>query len=317
VPEVEFPRGLVVEQNMTTGLGMADRPIGEHEFGGASTDLKLSLIEAYLATFTIALRRRYPNLWYIDAFAGTGVRTIKHAAREGDLFSEPSDPRIEDRRGSALIAINTKPAFDQLVFIDLRAKHFRALLALKEEYSDRNVLVLRGNANEIVSNIVHARHWRDTRAVMFLDPYGLQVDWVTLEAIRKTEAIDVWYLVSLEGLFRQAALDRSRIQPECRVRLTRMLGTPEWETDWYEPQRQLDGSLNYRRTASVDDIARYVHRRLQSLFPAVLEPLRLRNKKGGPAFALFFAISNPDPKAIELATRIASHILASGRASQV
>ena len=98
-----------------------------------------------------------------------------------------------------------------------------------------------------------------------------------------------------------------------------MLGTPAWEADWYEAgaQSNLDGSSDYRRTASVDDIARYVHGRLLSLFPAVLEPLRLRNRNGGPAFALFFAMSNPDPKAIELATRIAGHILASGIASQV
>jgi three-Cys-motif partner protein len=289
----------------------------EHEFGGASTDLKLSLIEAYLAAFTRALRRKYPNLWYIDAFAGTGVRTIKHPGEAGDLFSAPSDPRTEDRRGSALIAINTKPAFDHLIFIDLRAKHYKALMALKEEHADRSIFVVRGNANEIVRNIVAAHRWRDTRAVMFLDPYGLQVDWLTLEAIRKTAAIDVWYLVSLEGLFRQAPLDRSKIAPECRSRLTRMLGTPDWETDWYEAQVNLDGSSDYRRTATVDDIARYVRRRLASLFPAVLGPLRLRNKNGGPAFALFFAMSNPDPKAIEVATRIAGHILASGSASQV
>jgi three-Cys-motif partner protein len=289
----------------------------EHEFGGVSTDLKLSLVEAYLGAFTRALRRKYPSLWYIDAFAGTGVRTIKHVGGEGDLFSEPSDPRTEDRRGSALIAINTKPAFDQLIFVDLRAKHFKALLALREEHTDRRIFVVRGNANEIVRNIVTAHRWNDTRAVMFLDPYGLQVDWATLEAIRKSEAIDVWYLVSLAGLFRQAPLDRSKIAPECRVRLTRMLGTPDWEADWYAPQANLDGSLDYRRTASVDDMARYVHRRLQSLFPAVLEPLRLKDKNGGPAFALFFAMSNPDPKAIEVATRIAGYILASGIASQV
>jgi three-Cys-motif partner protein len=291
----------------------------DHEFGGASTDLKLSLVEAYLSAFTRALRRKYPNLWYIDAFAGTGVRTIKHAAQEGDLFSEPTDPRTEDRRGSALIAINTKPAFDQLIFIDLRAKHYKALVALRADHPDRNILVLRGNANEIVRTIVGGRPWRDTRAVMFLDPYGLQVDWVTLEAIRKTEAIDVWYLVSLAGLFRQAPLIRSKIAPECRTRLTRMLGTPDWETDWYRggAQSNLDGTLDYRRTASVDDMEGYVRRRLQSLFPAVLEPLRLKNKKGGPAFALFFAMSNPDPKATEVATRIANYILTSGIASQV
>jgi hypothetical protein len=42
------------------------------------------------------------------------------------------------------------------------------------------------------------------------------------------------------------------------------------------------------------------------------------DKLGGvPMSALFFAISNPAPKAIGLATKIADHILKTGRSSQV
>lgn len=292
----------------------------EHEFGSDETDLKLSLVSAYLGRFTTALRRKYPNLWYIDAFAGTGVRTVKHDPHEGDLFTAPRDARTEDREGSALLAINTKPAFTQLVFIDLRARHYKALLALQMAHRDRSIYVIRGNANEIVTNIARSKDWRSTRAVLFLDPYGMQVEWETLQAIRRTEAMDIWYLVSLAGLYRQAALDRSRITPESRRRLSRMLGTEAWLDDWYSPHLQasiLDGSRGYSRSATVDDMVLYVRKRLETLFPAVLEPLRLRNKKGGPAFALFFLMSNPDPKAIKVATGIANHILASGKASQV
>jgi three-Cys-motif partner protein len=53
----------------------------DHEFGAQHTELKLSIIEAYLKRFMTALRPRFAELWYIDAFAGTGSRTEPKRAR--------------------------------------------------------------------------------------------------------------------------------------------------------------------------------------------------------------------------------------------
>ena len=39
---------------------------------------------------------------------------------------------------------------------------------------------------------------------MFLDPYGMEVEWKTLQAVAATRAIDVWFLFPLAGLYRQA-----------------------------------------------------------------------------------------------------------------
>src|SRR3984893_12705789 len=59
----------------------------DHEFGSQDTDLKLSVVETYLRTYTRALTGKWPEIWYIDAFAGTGSRTVRVAARGGDLFA--------------------------------------------------------------------------------------------------------------------------------------------------------------------------------------------------------------------------------------
>ena len=100
-----------------------------------------------------------------------------------------------------------------------------------------------------------------------------------------------------------------------------MIGTPDWETAWYQRARHTDllGEVDgiHARTAEVDDMEKYFGERLRGLFPKVLVPLRLNDDRGIPQFALFFAISNPAPKAIGLATKIAGHILRSGRVSQV
>jgi three-Cys-motif partner protein len=303
------------------------RTLNDHEFGGLSTDLKLSMVEGYLQAFTVALRPHFSRLVYIDAFAGTGARTVKHGAKPANLLEEATEARIERRRGSAQIALDVKPPFDELIFIDMKKSHHRALLQLAAANPSRSITVLRGDANTKLLEAIRGRSWSSARAVLFLDPYGMHVDWTTLEAVRKTGAIDVWYLVSLAGLYRQAPRERTKLTDKKRAAITRLLGTSEWEDAWYadkpspfhllEGLEAFNGPPNMHRTAEVDDIAAYVKKRLEYLFPAVLPPLTLKNNGGKPAFLLFFAVANPRGAAIGVATKIARHILKAGSSSQV
>lgn len=302
----------------------------DHEFGSVSTDLKLSMVEGYLSAFTRALRPKFGQLWYIDAFAGTGNRTIRHAAQPAGMWTEAVEARVERRRGSAEIALHVSPAFDRLIFIEKKKSHYEALLHLKAAHPHRKIDVARGDANELVLAALKGQSWAGVRAVMFLDPYGMHLDWTTLEAIRQTKAIDIWYLVSLSGLYRQAPRDRGKLSEQKRSAITRTFGTSRWEQEWYPqsklgdlfadldddltPAERLEGP---RRVADVSQIEAFALKRLRDLFPAVLPPLRLHNDSGSPMFSLFFATSNDDPKAIGLASKIAGHILASGRASHV
>ena len=292
--------------------------LGDHEFGSVSTDLKLELLQAYLKAFTRALRAKFNYLWYIDAYAGTGRRTVKILARDPDLLDEGVEAEIIQRRGSAQIAIDTDPAFNRLIFIDLNRRHVTALKELKQKYETvkRRIDVVRQDANVAICELIKGHNFAGTRAVMFLDPYGLSVSWETLEAVAETGAIDVWYFVSLEGLFRQAAHDQAKINDKKRAAITRMLGTADWEADWYavRPSHDLFGNNDSsQRVADIDAMEAYVQKRLEVLFAKVLPPLRLKNKAGVNSAALFFAISNTDGRAIGLATRIASAVLNNGR----
>lgn len=286
--------------------------MADHEFGNVSTDLKLSLIEAYLNAFTTALRSQFPELWYIDAFAGTGERVIRQVAIAKDLLPGIEE-RIERRRGSAKIALDVSPGFDRVIFMEKKKAYCKALERLREQYPGRVIDIVRGDANTAIAREIDARNWVGKRAVIFLDPYGMAVNWTTLELIRKTEAIDVWYLVSLAGLFRQATRDPAKMDEKKRAAITRMLGTEEWIHAWYNRPKSNDlfGEHDhvYQRTADVESIEGFVGARLKTLFPKVLAPKRLKNAAGVPMFSLFLAISNPAPKAIGLATRIGNSIL--------
>lgn len=295
-----------------------------HRFGSASTELKLDVIGAYLRAFTTALQRQFPELLYIDVFSGSGAREVLHKAEPANLIEEAREEWIEERRGSARIALDTQPPFTKLIFIEKKQAFCRALEELAAGYPGREVEVFRGDANDTILKAIN-RSWSVARAVMFIDPYGMQLSWSTLEAIRHTEAVDVWYLVTLQGLCRQATKDRRDITAKKRAALNRMLGTEEWEPAWYTPESagtlfEFIGEqpfMGNERIADVAEMEAFVGHRLRTLFPKVSGPLRFKTKNGAPGFALFFASSNPSPKAYGLAAKIAESILDVGKLSQV
>jgi three-Cys-motif partner protein len=102
----------------------------DHEFGDQHTELKLSIVEKYLKFFTTALRGKFNELWYVDAFAGTGSRTIRYEERAAGLLDSGEPERIERRRGAANIAIDVKPPFDFIGFIENKLSYVAALQEL-------------------------------------------------------------------------------------------------------------------------------------------------------------------------------------------
>jgi three-Cys-motif partner protein len=293
----------------------------DHVFGGVLTDVKLSMVASYLRGFTTALKDKpYFSHWYVDAFAGTGERTIKLEGKGATLFEGPTEDTIDRRKGSARIALDTRPAFDKLVFIERKKRHFQALQALKAEYvasgayRDDQIQVIRGDANKILQEAAGRPGWRKIRAVLFLDPYGMGVEWPTLEALGRTGSIDLWYLVSLAGLYRQATNRSSNLDEKKRAALTRMLGTADWETAWYEKERTLFGEFDdlASRTADLGRIEAFVQKRLEDAFPTVLPARRLYNGRNLPMFSLYFAMSNTSPAARKVAVPIANYILKAG-----
>lgn len=292
----------------------------DHEFGDQHTELKLSIVEKYLRFFTTALRGKFDELWYIDAFAGTGSRTVRHEQRAAGLLDSGEPERIERRRGSARIAVDVQPPFDFVVFIENKASYAAALRELAANYPHRRITIVRDDANEALKSLVAANQWRSTRAVLFLDPYGMQLEWSTLEKVAATKAIDVWFLFPLAGLYRQATRQFVDIDEYKRAALTRMFGSDAWERELYPKtvrEDLFDGVSEEprRRSANVAGLEAYAKKRLETIFAAVLKPLPLPLRRKPQRFSLFLCISNDDPKAIGLATKIGNHILKVGNSS--
>lgn len=278
----------------------------KHSFGGPWTQIKLDLLRRYLAAFNTALQskptasRPFKRI-YIDAFAGTGECEIKR-----------EDETVETIAGSAKIALDTVPAFDQVHLIDLKCAHVNELNKLAAGYGDR-VKVHNDDANLVINDLLGQVNWNHSRGVLFLDPYGMTVPWTTLEKIAGTAALDVWYLFPLSGVYRQAANAFDKVDQSKSDSLDEVLGTKAWRDHFYKADGQpglLGEQESIVRVKDAEDIAGFVHGRLQDVFKGwVSAPLYLRSPNGAPLFALFCCISNPAPSAVGLARKIASHIL--------
>lgn len=280
----------------------------DHEFGGQHTDIKLSIVEKYLQRYSAALHTWCKYVLYIDAFAGTGVRTVRVRARDGNLFEEPVPEQVEQRRGSAKIALDIDPPFERLIFMDIKQRHVDALNALKTVYPGRDIKILQGDANDLIRQEIRRYNWSKTRAVLFLDPYGMEVEWNTLSSIAETGAIDVWYLFPIAGLYRQAARDIRKVDEAKQRSITRMLGTEAWKDELYSRLppatslfEQFEDEALRQRHADVAGLEQYVKQRLETLFPCVLDPFPLPPEKDPQRWSLFCAISNDSIRAIKLA----------------
>jgi three-Cys-motif partner protein len=296
--------------------------------GSRSTASKLDYIRQYLQQYSIALSEQRFVRVYIDAFAGTGSKTETRPALP--LF-DGSDAETQeiDTPGSARIALNIEPGFDLVALIERDDDRFAELTSLKASFSGRNIVLRHGDANTYVQQICKTPKWhrpegsnRGIRGVIFLDPFGMEVEWSTVEAIAKTEALDCWYFFPLSGLYRNAPHDATKLDPGKERSLDRVLGTDEWRDRWYSKavvERSLfETEQEASRRASVDALETYAHERLRSVFKGtVLGPRRLLHDNHAPMASLFLAVSNPSRAAVDLATRIGGHILRRGSSSHV
>lgn len=286
----------------------------QKSFGGHWSDEKLAALKAYLQSYCTALKKSRFELVYIDAFAGSGRRELEFGESDSqELFDEPAVLQDDAtyRHGSPLLALECEPPFSRFVFVDRNEQSLNELeRQIKESghLRGRPASFIPGDANHILQEIA-AKDWSASRAVAFLDPFALHVTWATIQAIAKTQAIDMWLLFPAMAVNRM--LPRSGVVPEAWAdRLTETFGNNDWRDVFYrKEQTDLFGETNIAKTPKVfSKLGEHVTNRLASEFAGVHEqPLILRNTSGAPIFLLCFASGNP--VGAPIATRIAQHII--------
>ncbi len=286
----------------------------QQTFGGGWTERRLRCLAKYLQPYAQIMRRQNFRFSYIDAFAGSGERSLAELEQDSTLdFGELK----QFFAGSPRIALASEPKFDRYVFIDKRQRNVAALEKLRAEFPEisSRVDIVRADANSFLSQVCENADWQKERALVFLDPYGLQVSWTTLVELANTKGVDVWYLFPLGvGVNRMLTRDGA-IDASWRTSLNNMLGDEAWFEEFYRPRAQqdfFDKNVQMEKSVDFKGIMDYWLLRLRSIFPGVASnPLWLVNSVGNPLYALCFACANP--KGSTTAIKIAQHILSDKR----
>ncbi len=294
-----------------------------HKFGGNWTDEKLARLReyliAYMTIFTENPGARSFITNYVDAFAGTGYRVESGDPSQGlgTLFDDDDLGEVASyAQGSARIALEIPKPFDKYTFIEKDLGRASVLEHLKQEFPERadRIEIILGDANEELQAICQETDWGRNRAVVFLDPYGMQVKWCTLKRIAETKAIDMWLLFPL-GQAINRLLTRNEIPRGAQAdRLTETFGTEGWRDAFYKPNPQQQLSMfsssdqHFIKDTDFEGIAGFFLERLGSIFHSVAPNYySLRNSKNVPLYLLCFAAGNP--KGARTAIRIANHLL--------
>jgi three-Cys-motif partner protein len=289
-----------------------------HTFGGNWTEEKLSHLKKYLVAyrtiFTGNERARHFRTWYVDAFAGTGSRSdADRATTTQPLFEDVYRETTGYRDGSAKIALELPSPFDRYLFVEESKTRINELKSVVEEINPQlsgRCDFSQGDANAELKRWCQERDWATERAVVFLDPYGMQVDWTTVTALGATKAIDLWYLFPLGvGVARLLRRD-GNISETWQKRLDLLFGTDEWRRRFYLTQTTSDLFGEYEtveRDAPVEKIDGFITERLSTSFCKVAKGKILRNSKSSPLYLLCFAAANE--KGAPTALRIAQGIL--------
>ncbi|RRF88259.1 three-Cys-motif partner protein TcmP [Prevotella intermedia] len=302
----------------------------QHKWGGDWTVEKLDALEKYVRAYLTIMKRYAPKygwqLFYFDAFAGSGTtgketQQPSVSASTSIFLDELADTdwagmeKEETYKGAAerVVGLDIDGfGFDYYYFVDKDTKSLTKLeTMLKGQFPlrSRKMVFKTGDANKKVLELVeYAKTHPKCSALVLLDPFGMQLDWSTIEALQAIKHLDLWILVP-SGVIINRLLKRDGeiMYPE---NLTRFFGMSENELKSYFYEREVEQTLfgndvRIRKAKNaIERIAQLYVDRLKTLFECVTEkPLVLRNSTKCSIFHFVFASHN------ETGLKIASQIV--------
>lgn len=228
---------------------------------------KYHFLGRYLDAFTTAMKDKWPELHYVDLFAGAGHAKLKPS---GDLVFS-----------SAILAARTRFPFTQLHLCDASQRNTAALTMRLRGYAlQRPPRILTGDANDRIDELLAAVPTRDALCMTFADPFGLHLDFETVKAVA-TRQSDLVVLVAdnMDALRNWAAYYSAN--PDSN--LDRFMGEPGW--------RDLLANTAQEKQASA--LRSRYRERLKSCGYAYFEEVRVQNSSDRDIYTLVYASKSP------------------------
>lgn len=290
------------------------------KWGGQWTEEKLDTFAKYVNAY-LTIMNNYRNrfnwkLIYFDGFAGSGSRYEEINSISElllDLFDDDAIncDEINLYQGAAerILSIEQE-GFDYYYFIDKDQSSINKLKdKLTANYVKNGKLEFRcSDANEEVIRMSKALKANlKFRAMVLLDPFGMQVSWDTIASLANTHT-DLWILIPT-GVIVNRLLDRKGELKHIET-LSSFFGLGEDEIKSFFYKRRVVNTLFGEEeivtkvSQPIKRIAELYIKRLKTIFAYVTEePLVMYNTRQTPIFHFAFASNN------ETAKNIASQII--------
>lgn len=297
---------------------MACEPISD-SWGGSWTEEKLDAFEKYVnAYLTIMNTFRDKHNWkliYFDGFAGSGTRNENDVQPISelllDLFNDEclDEDELNTYKGAAerVLGIEQR-GFDWYVFVDKNMESSQQLEKRLEKFkSQRNLVFRTSDANEQISLLANAmKKDNSLAALVLLDPFGMQVDWKSIELLKGTRT-DLWILIPT-GVIVNRLLDRKGELTHIE-KLTSFFGKDEdFLRDYFYKKRTVETLFGETEIVEkvkqpIEKIAKLYIEQLGKIYKHFTDkPLVLCNSRHTPIF--HFACASNNPTAIKIAKQI-------------
>ena len=264
-------------------------------WGGQWTEEKLDAFEKYVNAYLTIMnshRGNYRKLIYFDGFAGSGSRNEVKKEPDSELLQDLfRDCSIEEReletyKGAAERVLSiAQEGFDFYYFVDKDKESSLKLHELLAPFENDKTLVYRNSdANKQVELLAKAmRDDTNLAALVLLDPFGMQVDWKSIELLKGTRT-DLWILIPT------GVIDESFLK------------------DYFYKKKTVDTLFGEKEIIEkvkkpIEKIAELYIEQLKTIFEYVTEkPLVLYNSRKTPIF--HFACASNNSTAIKIASQI-------------
>lgn len=289
------------------------------EWGGRWTEEKLVAFEKYVnAYLTIMNSFRVKKNWkliYFDGFAGSGSRNEAKKEGNSDLLQEMfrdyclDEEELETYKGAAERVLSIpQRGFDFYYFVDKDKESSLKLHELLAPFENDKTLVYRNSdANKQIEMLAKAMlNDNSLAALVLLDPFGMQVDWKSIELLKGTRT-DLWILIPT-GVIVNRLLDR-KCELTHAEKLTSFFGKDEeFLRDYFYKKKKVDTLFGETEIVEkvkkpIEKIAELYIEQLKTIFDYVTEkPLVLYNTRNTPIF--HFACASDNQTAIKIASQI-------------
>jgi len=261
-----------------------------NQFGGSWTEKKIEMVVGYAKAYLIIMNK-YPQFktLYFDGFAGSG-----------DIYRD-DEIDIDVIKGTAIrvLEISEPKPFDMYYFVEKNETNKDILQkTVDEKFANKNSHIVWEDCNNKLKSMAgFLKTHTDFRVLAFIDPYGMALDWSSIEAL-KGYGIDIWILVPTGIGVNRLLKTNGDISEAWLSKLEKFLGlSRDIIISYFYKERKTmtlfgEETIIEKENHAIEKAGELYRERLNEIFKFVSKPFPLTNSTGSIMYHFMMATNN-------------------------